>query len=157
MVIYEGIFFDDEEAAFLKMFEESPLAREVKNFHCTFKYKPDHDELFDDIVGNEVEVMVVGYGCNGNNSGFQLLLPEWVQSNYINYDVKYPSFLVTPHITTSLADNARAVDTKHLHFRPFVVPFFIKGRLGYFVQDEKKSFVSFEKVDRCKKKTLKLK
>ena len=141
MVIYEGIFFDVEVSKFLRSIEGEVLPITNKILHCTFKFRPEGSQLFDEIVGEEVEVLVTGYGCDGKNSGFLVELPELALKYYINYDNE--ENLKPAHITVSLAPGAKAVDTANLEFRKLSKPFSIKGRFGYFVKEGKNQFISY--------------
>ena len=47
------------------------------------------DELFNDIVGTEVNVLIIGYACDGQNSGFLIKIPEEYMEYYLNYDEDY--------------------------------------------------------------------
>ena len=88
MVRYMGIFFEGEEAEDIKRLEFNPLEWNNDLLHCTFKYKPKDEELFEDLVGQEVDVYLVGYGCDGKNSGFEVAFDESFEPYYINYDNK---------------------------------------------------------------------
>ena len=144
MLVYEGIFFDKDTSDIIRLIEKEKLEKKVKNLHCTFKFHPKDDEIFDELVGKEIEIALVGYGCDGNNSGFQVELPEYIKDYYINYEEDNPESLKVPHITTSLAEGAKAVDTKNLDFEPLPKKCIIKGRFGYFIAGRSNSFVSYE-------------
>ena len=138
MVRYEGLFLDEESVAKVKELEPFHLGFQNDEIHITFKYKPTAEETFDEIVGKVFELTVIGYGIDGNNSGFQVELPEELLPYYINYDEN--GNLKTPHITVSLAPGAKAKDTAFLKFHP-ITPFTIKARFGYWT---KKGQLSFE-------------
>ena len=86
MLSYEGIFFEGDSVDFIHSLEKNQLPIVNDEIHCTFKYHPSEDEIFDELVGKEIEVLIVGYGCDGNNSGFEIQLPEDIIQYYINYD-----------------------------------------------------------------------
>lgn len=44
---------------------------------------------------------------DGQNSGFEILLPEELSEYYINFDEQNPDVLKVPHITASLANGAK--------------------------------------------------
>ena len=143
MVIYEGIFFDIETSKLLRSIEGKilPITNEI--LHCTFKFRPEGNQLFDEVVGEEAEVLVTGYGCDGKNSGFLVELPEFALKYYMNYD--NDDNLKPAHITVSLAKGAKAVDTANLDFKKLSKPFNVKGKFGYFVREGNNKFISYEK------------
>ena len=143
MIVYEGIFFEGEVADFIRSIEEERLPKKIDKLHCTFKYLPRGDEVFEELVGEEIEVLITGYGCDGKNSGFMIELPLDIRNFYINYDKDKENQLTVPHITTSLAWDAKAVDTKNLEFKPLPEPYVVKGRFGYLIGGRTNSFVSF--------------
>ena len=76
MLSYEGIFFEEDMVNIIHSLEKEKLARINDEIHCTFKYHPNNNEIFNEIVGQVFEVYLVGYGNDGQNSGFEILLPE---------------------------------------------------------------------------------
>ena len=151
MVNYEGIFFEGESVDKIRFLEGEPLARLIENLHCTFKYKPLTNEIFDDLVGKEIEVTVVGYGNDGRNSGFEIELPPEIMEYYINYDGNDSDKLKVPHITVSLAKGAKAVDTAFLDFKKLANPFKVTGRFGYFIKEDNNAYVSYEPYEAAKR------
>ena len=63
---------------------------------------------------------------------------------YINYDEENLNILKVPHITASLANNAKASNTKNLKFIPLENPVKLVGRFGYWIKDEDNEYVSYE-------------
>ena len=145
MVRYEGIFFDDDTVDFIHSLEKNHLPIVNDEIHCTFKYHPEEDEIFDELVGSEIEVIIIGYGCDGNNSGFEIQLPDNIKEYYINYEENEPGKLKTPHITASLAVGAKALNTKNLKFEKLSIPYVVKGRFGYWIKEDNNEYLSFEK------------
>lgn len=141
MVIYEGIFFDDDTVNFIRKLEKRPLAIPINEVHCTFKFRPRDDEIFDELVGKEIELSIIGYGCNGNNSGFEVELPADIMHYYINYDKS--GKLNRPHITVSLSQGAKSLNTKNLKFDRLPKPYKIKGRFGYWIKKENSGHISY--------------
>ena len=141
MVVYQGIFFEEETEDFIRSLEKNKLPIKVRNLHCTLKIHPNNSEVFDDIVGEEVEVLLKGYGCDGKNSGFEVVLPDYVKEYYMNYDES--GELKTPHIKTSLIKDAGAMDVKNMDFEPLSEPYVIKGRFGYCIGGRSNTFLSF--------------
>lgn len=151
MLSYEGLFFEEDMVDLIHSLDKEKLPKVNDEIHCTFKYHPCDEEIFDEIVGKSFEVYLVGYGSDGNNSGFELLLPEELQKYYINFDEENPNILKTPHITSSLAEDAVASDTKKLKFRPLERPVKLIGRFGYWVKDENCEYLSYEPYNEIKK------
>lgn len=151
MLSYEGIFFDENALKIIKANElyHLPILNDI--IHCTFKYHPLENEIFDELVGKEFEITLIGYGCDGKNSGFQIKLPDELINYYINYDEDNNTKLKIPHITTSLSEGAKASDTKNLNFIPLEDPITIIGKFGYWIKDENKEYVSFEPYKNIKK------
>lgn len=150
MISYEGIFFEGETVDLIHSLEKEPLSNVNDKIHCTFKYHPSEDEIFDELVGNEIEVLIVGYGCDGDNSGFEVQLPADVSRYYINYDEKKPGKLKKPHITASLAKGAKASNTKDLKFERLPNFYIIKGRFGYWIKEGDNEYVSYERYKALK-------
>lgn len=151
MLSYEGIFFDEEAIKLIRFLEGNHLLKPIDNVHCTFKYHPNEDEIFDEIVGKEFEIDLIGYGCDGQNSGFEIKLPNELDSFFINYE-KNSNDKKIPHITVSLAKGAKAVNTAYLDFIPLSKEVVLKGKFGYLIKEGKKEFVSFEPYRKTKTK-----
>lgn len=83
MLSYEGIFFDENALKIIKANElyHLPILNDI--IHCTFKYHPLENEIFDELVEKKFEIRLIGYGCNGKNSGFQIKLPNELINYYI--------------------------------------------------------------------------
>ena len=153
MLSYEGIFFDSESVAKIHSLEKERLPLVNDEIHCTFKYHPQEDEIFDELVGQEIEVLITGYGNNGKNSGFILQLPETIMPYYINFEDEEHKIISHPHITASLAEGAKASDTRFLEFELLPQPVRVKGKFGYWIKEENLEYVSFQKYK--KEKTVK--
>lgn len=160
MVRYMGIFFEGEQAEIIKSLQPTKLDRTNDEIHCTFKYKPTDEELIEDIVGQEVDVYLIGYGCNGKNSGFEVAFDEAFDPYYINYfanknDEDGNPLLKPKHITASLAEGAVAAETADLDFVKLSEPIMVTGRFGYWITAPGvKPHISYEKALE-EKKTLK--
>lgn len=144
MLKYEGIFFEDDMCELIHSLETNRLPIVNDIIHCTFKYHPSNDEIFNDIVGKEFELYITSYGNNGQNSGFEVVLPKELEKYYINYDNENPNILVNPHITASLAENAESKNTKNLRFKPLKKTIKLIGKFGYWFEEETKEYLSFE-------------
>lgn len=150
MLSYEGIFFDSDTEQLIHLLEKPRLDVVNDEIHCTFKYHPNNEEIFDELVGQEIEVLIVGYGNDGKNSGFEIQLPDDIMPYYINYGDNEQGELIKPHITTSLAIGAKAANTKNLNFKKLDTPIRIKGTFGYWIKKDGQEYKSFDKY---KKKT----
>lgn len=144
MLSYEGLFFDKKTAELLHSLEENQLAKINNKIHCTFRYHPDAEEIFNDIVGKTFEITIIGYGNDGFNSGFAISLPDELLPYYINYEDDNKILLRTPHITTSLAIDAKEANTKNLNFKPLEKPIKIKGTFGYWLKDGNRKYLSYK-------------
>lgn len=145
MIKYEAIFLDEESVKLIHQLEQNKLDRVNDEIHLTLKYKPNKNEIFDDIVGQEFYMYLIGYGNDGMNSGFEIELSEELKPYYINYDETNPSILKIPHITASLSDDAEAVNTKNLKFNKLPQKYKIKGRFGYWIEEDDKEYLSYKK------------
>ena len=152
MLSYEGIFFEADMVDLIHSLETEKLARVNDEIHCTFKYHPTTDEIFNDIVGRTFEVYLIGYGNDGQNSGFEILFPDELKDYYINYDEQNSNQLKVPHITASLSEGAKAVNTKNLTFKRLEKPIKITGRFGYWIKEDGKEFLSYEPYKRKNKR-----
>lgn len=152
MVRYMGIFFEGKQAELIKSLQPTKLDNTNDELHCTFKYKPTDEELIEELVGQEVEVYLIGYGCDGKNSGFLVTFDESYNSYYINYhedktDKNGNPLLKPKHITVSLADGASATDTKDLNFVKLSEPILVIGKFGYWITEPAvKPHISYEKA-----------
>ena len=100
----------------------------IINMHVTFNYWRLY-KFLEDIVGTEVEVIIVGYGSDALNSGFAVEISEELKENYKNKSAA--------HITVSLGEvngiKGKAVDTGKLKFNKLDETVKVRGRIGYFL------------------------
>lgn len=150
MVNYMGIFFEEEEVKKIKAVEPVNLNNQNDSLHCTFKYRPSLDEIraMDEVVGQEITVYLIGYGCDGQNSGFEIAFDEAFNQYYFNTEVKDGEVVYKKkHITVSLADGAKPVNTKDLNFERLHEPIAITGRLGYWIVGKNiQAHISYDKA-----------
>lgn len=144
MLSYEGIFFEDDMVEIIHSLEKNKLPKTNDKIHCTFKYHPTKNEIFNEIVGKSFELYLIGYGNNGNNSGFEISLPKELKKYYKNFEKNDTQKLVIPHITASLSENGEACDTKNLKFSSLQKPVKLTGRFGYWIKEENNEYLSFE-------------
>lgn len=145
-IYYQGIFLDEESIKRLIDMQGEKLPKEIKDMHCTFKFRPTTQEIeaFKTWLGKTVELKVVGYYSDGKNSGYQIELTPELEEVYSNcHTVKGEKGLpkverTVPHVTVSMSPDGKAVDTGMLPFERLKEPFYIYGNAGYFVKDLKK-------------------
>jgi len=95
----------------------STLDRDIVEKHITTEYKPAvaHDYLY----GITAMFEVVGYGNDGQNEGYKVALrkifaDETQEAELREIFDKIP----VPHITLSVANGAKPVNTRYLEFSP---------------------------------------
>ncbi len=125
--IYTGVFFDAAELSekFAKYVGEETLSNIIKNPHVTFTFKPSSVDTR--LLGKEVGFNVTGYACDGKNQGLSVevsVIHGYLSSEY--QTIKHP------HITISVSEDGKPVDTGKLCFTPLSEPFEIIGRYGVF-------------------------
>lgn len=123
---YQGLFIDKDSCAELIRREEKHLSNPVRNMHITFRYGtviPYPYTLKSPYPWERRtwDIKVTHYACNGKNSAFACILPDELNVHYANG--------VTPHITVSLSDGAKAVDSGNLKFEKLDEPFTVSGYL----------------------------
>ena len=114
MINYVGIFIDESDKEKIIENEKVCLEKRPKNFHCTMQYMPKDLKQFKDIIGQEVVIVLTGYGNDDKNSGYRVQLPDEIKKYFLNTDKE--GNLKTPHITTSLSNDGKAVHTANLNF-----------------------------------------
>ena len=143
MVAYEGIFFDEDEINKIKSYELRFLGKIHNKMHCTFVYKPQNEDLFDELLNKEISINLISYGYDNNNSGFEVLIPEYYMKYYKHYDRN--GDIVKPHITSSISNKGKSKNTRYLKFTPLKEQVKITGRFGYWIIDDNgKEYLSFK-------------
>ena len=124
-VIYTGVFLD------------SPIIGELNNVikyqHVTHQFRPDASEINPSFFGKKVLISITGYANNGTNEGYLVYL-SCGDENLLAELKK----IKTPHITASVSDSGKPVDTAKLDFRPFHGE--IIGTYGAFCSDGRVHF-----------------
>jgi len=126
MCIYIGAFVNKKEL--LKVAEtvsKNRLQRVIDNPHVTFKFKPQSVDKT--LFGETVEITIIGYANDGKNEGFKVS----VASNNPELS-KMIEAIPTPHITISVSENGKPVDTGFLNFKNIRHPIKITGTFGGF-------------------------
>lgn len=150
-ITYQAIFLDDKSVTKVLKRQKNQLPKNPNAIHCTFKYNPSNKEIEEftcKLLGKRMNLRVIGYYSDGNNSGFEVALTEEQESVYTNSHTVLKNGIqkverTTPHITVSMSEDAKAVDTGLLPFEP-IEPFNVSGTGGFFVKDmitEKKRIV----------------
>ncbi len=134
--------------------------------HCTFKFQPSKEEIkkFSELLGKDLTLNVVGYCSDGKNSGYEIELSPEQDKAYTNVHIVDKGEPVptvektTPHITVSMKEGSKAVDTGMLPFsKEKFEPFIIHGKAGFFtsrIKDKKRiSEVIYEPILRESKDT----
>mgnify|MGYP007069838814 CR=1 FL=1 len=144
MVHYQGIFFEGESLQKILEQEQTHLERKNDEIHCTFQYKPPVEDLLEELINKEFSVKLIGYACDGKNSGFEVELPKELIPYYKNVEEK-TNRLKIPHITVSISKDAKSKDTKDLKFMPLDKKIEIVGKFGYWIQENGKEYLSYQK------------
>ncbi len=145
MIDYEGLFFDEETIKYLHSLESKTLECENDILHITYVYKPSINEIYDNIVGNYYDIYLVGYANDEKNSGFEVELPQELDKYYHNVDIDKPDIIKKPHLTVSLSKDSEPVHTNKLNFKPLENKIKLKARFGYWIKEEDREYLSFEK------------
>ena len=122
-VIYTGAFVDSKELE--RMLEKcgverTRLWRQIENTHVTFQFRPK--EADETLFGLPVDIRVIGYGVNSQNEGLLVEVTcadKTVQKLYDQVEV--------PHITLSVSEDGKSVNTRYIDFVSIKTPFTIRG------------------------------
>lgn len=126
--IYWGLFLKGEDAEQItdglghNGIKPYVLDRIIRNQHVTFGFGTEPDDGFKDI--GDVSVKVIGYAEDGRNEGIEIELPPAAYKYYHGAD--------TLHMTLSVANGAKPVDTAHLCFTRLDDPFTVCMYPGAF-------------------------
>lgn len=111
-VIYSGIFFDSLPEDIKADFNNTP-----RFIHITDKFRPSKDELKNNILGEKINVEILGIGNNNRN---QALL---TRDDVLGYG----------HITVSWKDGSTPKESKHINqWNMFEKPLTLTGTYGYY-------------------------
>lgn len=123
--IYTAIFFDEQ--TYNEMKAKAPtLEKKIEYPHVTLEFKPK-ELLPDSVIGQYVEMSILGEANDGKNQGFMIKLPQTV--------TRYHKSPNVPHVTISLdPTEGKAVDTGKLYFE-LTKEMIVKGRIGYYTKD----------------------
>lgn len=104
-----------------------PLGRTITTPHVTFAYRPENVPY--ELFGLTVTVRAIGYGCDGEN---EVLLVEF--ENLPEPLQAYAEAISVPHITLSISEFGKAVNSYRLNFEP-ITPFVLEGIFGGMDED----------------------
>ena len=124
---YIGVFFSKETDNILRK-RGNKFSRPTKNLHVTVKYRPEDVPV--ELFGSEVAVQITGYGYSNENEGLSCKL---VSENSALQ--KLLDAIEVPHITLSISEDGRAVNTRYVDFSE-PLSFVCKGRFGGFRKGE---------------------
>ena len=125
--IYTGVFFDFEEfrRKINYYITQRRLDKVIENPHVTFTFKPSSVNAR--MFGRSAVFRVIGYAEDGENQGIEV---EWARLSREFLD-EYNT-IENPHITISISNNGKAVNTGKLKFEKINEPFIIEGKYGAF-------------------------
>ena len=118
-VRYEGFFIQEDL--------QSKLFRDIEYKHVTSEYKPlkTHEELY----GQKATFLIVGYGNDSVNEGFQVKL-AYCESDELR---ELFNAIPIPHITLSVSEEGKPVNTANLEFHSIGNPATVTGIFGGFL------------------------
>ena len=138
-VVYAGIFLNPDD-----VYGKFPpqLAHKIRDPHITTAYRPSAEKILLDALGSGAKIIAVGYGNDGNNEGLlaevitedpalQKVLDEREEMTDDAGEVKP----VPIHITLSISEAAKAVNTRNLNFQPLDTPVELTGIYKLFAKD----------------------
>lgn len=122
-VIYTGAFVDSKDLE--RKLEEygverTKLWRQIQDTHVTFQFRPK--EVDETLFGLPVDIRVIGYGVNPQNEG---LLVEVTCANETVQ--KLCDQVEVPHITLSVSEDGKPVNTRYVDFVPIKTPFTVRS------------------------------
>ena len=137
-VVYTGIFIDPDE---IYGNITPSLSHKIRDPHVTVAYRPRVGELLLDSLGSAAHIEAIAYGNDGKNEGLLVrvtcddMAVQRTLGERESMGADGESRLVPMHVTLSIADGAKAVDTRNLQFRPLENTFELRGKYGYFCKD----------------------
>ena len=140
-IIYMGVFFAQEEVnAWAQAFDENGLEKRINNPRVTLKFRPSAEDIEALVphIGEEVDFVVDAYGNDRENAGFRI--GEYETSAHTIRSML--ESIKIPHVTTSISDAGKPVNTPRLFEGRKgcsfpIKPFVLKGKIGAFCSDGK--------------------
>ena len=120
-MMYEGFFVYDRLTG--------RLARDISNKHVTTEFRPakSHESLY----GKRAIFRVIGYANDGKNEGYKV---ELVSCEARELEDLYKAIPV-PHLTLSVSEDGKPVNTARLNFQPIKYSFEIQAVFGGFTPE----------------------
>lgn len=118
---------------FVELFEKirilkgKRLFRIIQNPHITFVYEPE--QVDESLFGQNIKVKIIAYGNDGHNEGVKVELSS--DSPEIK---KMAAQIEVPHITLSVSENGKSINTKYIEFKP-IEPISILGKFGGYTEN----------------------
>lgn len=128
--VYVGYFLEPDQLSALldgldsQGFGGRRLRREIGCPHVTLGYMPQ--DAHEDLFGETRSMTVVGYGNDGRNEGVEIVLGNDANDTLIELGRSVP----LPHVTLSVSEDGRPVDTRDIEFQPLDEPIELTGRFG---------------------------
>ena len=120
---YIGCFVrPDELFRHMDVISTGHLDRVIQTPHITFEYKPE--TVDESLFGNRIGVQIMGYGNDGENEGVRVALHS--EDKRLR---KMIQNIPTPHITVTVSNTGKSVNTRFLEFYP-ISSFEIEGVFG---------------------------
>ena len=133
-IIYTGLFVDPQ-----KIYEMFPpkLDHKIRDPHVTAAFRPDDTKVLLDSLEDDAKINIIAYGNDGKNEGLLVDVEadeaiKNILDNVIEPDKNGELKHVPTHITLSIADGAKAVDTRNLDFQKLEQPVSITGSYKLF-------------------------
>lgn len=126
-VIYNALFVDNEERAKLLTVGSKHLSKINTEPHVTLHFRPTAENTYRNLWGGKATLKVVGYANDGKNEGVLVK----VKAEDTLLQVLFDS-VKTPHITISVSEDCKPVDTAKLDFQ-LCAPITLKATFGAFV------------------------
>lgn len=126
---YIGLFVDRSEFYKLITNVGKRLDKLITEPHVTFKYKPEVVDT--SLFGEQAIIRLIAYGNDNINEGFKVE----VQLENQKLQEMYNKILI-PHITASISNDGKAVNTAFLHFEDLNKPIEINATFNGVPEDE---------------------
>lgn len=121
--LYLGIFVDSTDL--FSLFPPT-LEKVIEYPHITLGFKMPYESevLLEPLFNMPVNILIQGYGKNETNEGVRVsVLTDNIVLN------QFLSEIVVPHITLSVSEDGKPVNTKNVQFMP-IEPSVITGKVG---------------------------
>lgn len=126
-VIYNALFVDNEERKKLLTIGSKHLSKIIAEPHVTLHFRPTAENTYSNLWGGKATLKVVGYANDGKNEGVLVKVKAEDPLLQVLFDS-----VKTPHITISVSDDGKPVDTAKLDFQ-LCDPITVKATFGAFV------------------------